>query len=179
MNRIASRALIAVALVGGLGLRVWWVRPVTIDAPPSLLTAYTRGNDYYLEPRGRDGVRSLVAVDHLGGYDPTRHTEFAESLENAAGRYVPDNDWHYYVEFPNGEGRMELHTERGDDGITEWLEFLPHRLAVDAFFAPQVTALFARARGKYSVYIPSPSEQTYMTVRVNSALVERVVWMQR
>ena len=73
---------------------------------------------------------------------------------------------------------MQFHSGyHEEEGISEWLEFLPADLSVDSFLDKRVAIALDLAEKEFKVYIPMRREHMYMTITVRNRKVERIAWL--
>jgi len=170
--------LVGAAIVIALGVRVWWYWPEQLHSGPHLDKIERRGQDYSLHLRQGSVLSDIVDLSVFEGYSPSNHFEFREEIKSRPSKYVKDNDHHYYVEYMGQHGRMQFHSGyHEEEGISEWLEFLPSDLMVDSFLDKSVAIAFDLTENEFKVYIPMKKENMYMTIIVKNRKVDRIAWL--
>lgn len=179
MNRNNLVAMLVVAaIVIALGLRVWWYWPEELHGGPHLDKIERRGRDYSLYVRQGSALSDIVDLSIFEGYWPSIHSDFREKLENQPSKYVKDDDHHHYVEYMGQHGRMQFHSGyHEEEGISEWLEFLPSDLPVDTFLDKDVAIALDLSVDEFKVYIPLKRDHMYMTVMIKNRKVNRIAWL--
>ncbi|HHE32132.1 MAG TPA: hypothetical protein ENL07_05760 [Chlorobaculum parvum] len=170
--------LVGTAIVLALGLRVWWYWPEELHGGPHLDKVERRGRDYSLHLSQGSTLSDIVDLSVFEGYSPSNHFDFRESIENRPSKYVKDDDHHHYVEYIGQHGRMQFHSGyHEEEGISEWLEFLPSDLPLDSFFEKSVAIALDLTKNEFRVYVPMKEQHMYMTIIVRDRKVERIAWM--
>jgi len=170
--------LVGAAILLALGLRIWWYLPEELHGGPHLDKIERRGGDYSLHVRQGSELSDIADLSVFEGYSPSNHFEFRESIENRPSKYVKDDDHHHYVEYMGQHGRMQFHSGyHPEEGISEWLEFLPSNLPVDSFLDKSVAIALDLTKDEFKVYLPMKREHMYMTVFVSNRNVERIDWL--
>ena len=166
-------AAITLAVVG----RIWWVSPQDLEPGPLLRSATMQQGDYRLIPRANTPTKSLVRIAFLEGYSPERDREFQDALKTRPSRYVREDPKHHYVEYLGQFGRIQVHSAHdAEEGMQQWIAFLPANLRVDEFFVPEVAILLDSTSPKYQVAIPNDVEHTYLLAHVKEGRMWKVVW---
>lgn len=179
MNRsnLIVAGVIAV-IVGALVFRVWSKWPEELPGGRYLERIEKRGRDYALYPKPSVSLSEIASLYVLEGYTPSNHSEFQQRIETRPSKIVQERDDHRYIEYMGQYGRMQFHSSYHlEEGIAEWLEFLPTDLSIDAFLSADVAINLDLTQPEFKVYISFKPEHMYMTVFVKNRKIDRIVWV--
>ncbi len=173
-NLVVSGVVLAV--VGALGLRVWWYWPEELHAGPHVHKMERRGRDYSVHIKQGASLSDVVNLQIFEGYSPSNSSEFRERIESRPSKHVREHDYHSYDEYVAQHGRMRFHFGLGGDGIYEFFEFLPSDLPVDKFLKPEIAINLDLTVPEFKVYIQHKREHTHMGIVVKSRKIDSIGW---
>jgi hypothetical protein len=162
MNRNNLIGTVIIAIVGAIGLRVWWYWPKELPGGRYLDRIEKRGQDYTLHPKNGASLSDIVTIHIFEGYHPSNHSEFEENIQDRPSKFVKNSDHHHYMEYMGKYGRMLFHSEfHEEEGLARWLEFIPIDLPVDNFLAKDVAISLDLTQPEFKVYIQLERQHMY------------------
>jgi hypothetical protein len=182
-GKMKSRSILVaavLAIIGALGVRIWYYWPEELLGGPHLDKIEKRGRDYILHIRQGSSLSDIVDLEIFEGYCPSNHFEFEQGLAYRPSKVVNIRKCYFYTEYMGQHGRMQFHSEYNqEEGPSKWFVFLPTDLPVDSFFDEDVAIDLDLSKEKFKVYVSLKKEHMYMTIIVKNRKIERIFWHNR